>query len=58
MLYYNEKRYEDAIEAYKLVVKNYPALIALEMMDFEGIDKIKEQVAQGQIGRASCRERV
>lgn len=25
-----------------------PALIALEMMDFEGIDKIKEQVAQGQ----------
>lgn len=25
-----------------------PALIALEMMDFEGIDKIKEQVSQGQ----------
>ena len=25
-----------------------PALIALEMMDFEGIDKIKDQVAQGQ----------
>lgn len=25
-----------------------PALIALEMMEFEGIDKIKEQVAQGQ----------
>lgn len=51
---------EIAKEVYRLGMLNpdnaQPALIALNMMDFEGIDQIKQQVAQGQTLLNVCRQ--